>query len=338
MRYLHPLFSGNQWLIKDNPETTQDFINIYLKESTSISEYTDFETDRLFDIIKDDLKNKSLFNIRTTTIEKYNCDYLIYKKHPIEFLYNEKCKLNLTLININDDISNDELKRICRKYGIANIIREKGRQTPYTLTATLILNKMELSKYIKSDISHELRHMYVYLKTIESDDDVVSNKKINWEKIYNYCQEYLHSNEKKYGEEFYKIIYSIYSCDKEELDAFTQQAYTEVKDMKSDNHIKFHLKETDLWNVINNLKDVIDILNKDGYREKYIVLRKHIGTKNLPSYSNLISLLQKRYKKAYTNYGKIIVMLIDRLEEDILDEYEYSDKRDGLFINQYYIM
>ena len=31
-------------------------------------------------------------------------------------------------------------------------------------------------------------------------------------------------------------------------------------------------------------------------------------------------------------------MLIDRLEEDILDEYEYSDKRDGLFINQYYIM
>ena len=122
------------------------------------------------------------------------------------------------------------------------------------------------------------------------------------------------------------------------MDAFTQQAYTEVKDMKSDNHIKFHLKETDLWNVINNLKDVIDILNKDGYREKYIVLRKHIGTKNLPSYSNLISLLQKRYKKAYTNYGKIIVMLIDRLEEDILDEYEYSDKRDGLFINSYYIM
>ena len=72
------------------------------------------------------------------------------------------------------------------------------------------------------------------------------------------------------------------------MDAFTQQAYTEVKDIKSDNHIKFHLQETDLWNVINNLKDVIDILNKDGYREKYIVLRKHIGTKNLPSYSNLI--------------------------------------------------
>ena len=83
MRHLHPLFSGNQWLIKDNPETTQDFINIYLKESTSISEYTDSETDRLFDIIKDDLKNKSLFNIRKINIEKYNDYYLRYKKHLI---------------------------------------------------------------------------------------------------------------------------------------------------------------------------------------------------------------------------------------------------------------
>ena len=337
MRHLHPLFSGNQWLIKDNPEMTQDFINIYLKESTSISEYTDSETDRLFDIIKDDLKNKSLFNIRTTTIEKYNCDYLIYKKHPIEFLYNEKCKLNLTLININDDISNDELKRICRQYGIANIIREKGRQTPYTLTATLILNKMELSKYIKSDISHELRHMYVYLKTIESDGDVVSNKKINWEKIYNYCQEYLHSNEKKYGEEFYKIIYAIYSCDKEEIDSFTQQAYTEVKG--SDRcEIKRELEKTDLWDVILNIKEVIDILNKSGYKEKYITLRKYIGNEKLPSFSDLKSLLLKRYKKGYTNYGKLIIRLMDEFEEDLIDEGIKSDSRDGLFINPYYIM
>ena len=48
MRHLHPLFSGNQYLIKDNPKTPTDFINIYLKESTSISEDVDIEVDKIF--------------------------------------------------------------------------------------------------------------------------------------------------------------------------------------------------------------------------------------------------------------------------------------------------
>ena len=311
MRHLHPLFSGNQYLIKDNPETPTDFINIYLKESTSISEDVDAEVDKIFNMIKNHIKNESIFNTYLTDIEKYKCSNITYKKNPTVDIFGKKCDLNIVFININDDIDKNELKRLCREYDNTSIIRNfNNNEVSYILNASLIINNVESS----------------------------SAKKESWDSIYKYCQKYLSSSEHKYGEEFYKIIYSIYSCDKEELDAFTQQAYTEVKDMKSDNHIKFYLKETDLWNVINNLKDVIDILNKDGYREKYIVLRKHIGTKNLPSYSNLISLLQKRYKKAYTNYGKIIVMLIDRLEEDILDEYKYSDKRDGLFINPYYIM
>ena len=339
MRHLHPLFSGNQYLIKDNPETPTDFINIYLKESTSISEDVDAEVDKIFNMIKNHIKNESIFNTYLTDIEKYKCSNITYKKNPTVDIFGKKCDLNIVFININDDIDKNELKRLCREYDNTSIIRNfNNNEVSYILNASLIINKFELSKYVKSDISHELRHAFTYMKIIENDVESSSVKKENWDSIYKYCQKYLSSSEHKYGEEFYKIIYSIYSCNKEELDAFTQQAYTKVKDMKSDNHIKFYLKETDLWNVINNLKDVIDILNKDGYREKYIVLRKHIGTKNLPSYSNLISHLQKRYKKAYTNYGKIIVMLIDRLEEDILDEYKYSDKRDGLFINPYYIM
>ena len=57
MRHLHPLFSGNQYLIKDNPETPTDFINIYLKESTSISEDVDAEVDKIFNMIPANIKN-----------------------------------------------------------------------------------------------------------------------------------------------------------------------------------------------------------------------------------------------------------------------------------------
>ena len=244
----------------------------------------DIEVDKIFNMIKNHIKNESIFNTYLTDIEKYKCNNITYKKNPTVDIFGKKCDLNIVFININDDIDKNELKRLCREYDNTSIIRNfNNNEVSYILNASLIINKFGLSKYIKSDISHELRHAFTYMKIIENDVESSSIKKDNWDSIYKYCQKYLSSSEHKYGEEFYKIIYSIYSCDKEELDAFTQQAYTEVKDMKSDNHIKFHLKETDLWNVINNLKDVIDILNKDRYREKYIVLRKHIGTKNLPS-------------------------------------------------------
>ena len=90
--------------------------------------------------------------------------------------------------------------------------------------------------------------------------------------------------------------------------------------------------------MILNIKEVIDILNKSEYREKYITLRKYIGNEKLPSFSDLKSLLLKRYKKGYTNYGKRIIRLMDEFEEDLIDEGIKSDKRDGLFINPYYIM
>ena len=153
MRHLHPLFSGNQYLIKDNPETPTDFINIYLKESTSISEDVDAEVDKIFNMIKNHIKNESIFNTYLTDIEKYKCNNITYKKNPTVDIFGKKCDLNIVFININDDIDTNELKRLCREYDNVSIIRNfNNNEVSYILNASLIINKFELSKYVKSDI------------------------------------------------------------------------------------------------------------------------------------------------------------------------------------------
>ena len=144
-----------------------------------------------------------------------------------------------------------------------------------------------------------------------------------------------------YGENFYKICYALYSCSPEELNAFTQQAYSEGKEESDISGIKSKLKESELWELICNLKDCKDILN-DGYDVEYEKIRKTIDTK-LPKISVIKSLINRCYVSAYTSYGKILIKLIDELTEDKVSEifnkggYISINTVDGPDLVKYYI-
>jgi hypothetical protein len=332
-------------------KTSQELINSYINEVRSVS----YETSRMTEIINDEIqfylkKKDNILTERDIEIDGYKFNRFKFKTNPTILMFGKECELQLNFIDITTNMSNDDLKVITRKYTNAATKRKEQDYSgdlaeyidiAYTLVATIVLYKNKMSLYSKSALSHELRHCFVYLKS-RTDKTVLdelekTKRNTHWNKVYDYCENYLKDcdeNHFKYGKEFYRIIYALYSCDIEELDAFVQQSYDYVKSLncESKERIKDELKQTDLWNMINNLKDAIEILEKNDYKEKFNSLRNFKDNKILPTASEIYSLIKKTYKSAYIRFGKVLMTLIDEFNEDLLDEEHLNIDVDWFYI------
>lgn len=306
-------------------------INGYIYESMSVS----MECDDVVNMIVNQINNlnRDIDNLdyKNPPNIGYDCEYFSYKENPIVNIWDKKCELNINFINIKDDISPVNLREICDEICLANIIRNISYNNvmSYILNATIVLNKMVSNKYLEVVLSHEIRHAFIYYKRFDgmllSDIVKKTNSDNDWYKVYDTCRNFIKSstvdnNFNGLGEDFYNIIFAIYCSDKEEIDAFTQEAYKDAKSCKSISDIKNTLKKTDLWDNLCNMKRSIYLLTNE-YKEKYKEYRKNITTlKNLPSYKKMLSLMTKRYEKGYSNFGKLVMRLIDELEEEFVQE------------------
>ena len=348
----YKLLNCNDFITYKNPDlkSNQDFVNNYINEAKSVS----YESSRMVEIIDDKLQSliKDKHNVLYTDIDINGrlTNGFRFKTNPVILVFGRECELRLNFINITYDMSIDEMKVISRKYTKAKTIRKEPDysgnlkdyiEIAYILDATIVLYKNEMTLYSKSALSHELRHCYVYLKNRGKksvrDELEKTVRNSRWNKIYDYCENYLNGcndGHLKYGEEFYKIIYGLYSCDVEELDAFVQQAYDYVKSLNCNTRemIKDELEQTDLWTMMNNLHDAMNILKKTDYKKKFNSLGKFVSNGILPNASKTYSLLNKVYKNACSRYGKVLMTLIDEMNEDKLDENHLNLNYDWFYI------
>lgn len=307
-------------LFKDFHSSVEADINHYIDEAMSVS----FDVHQIVQKIEDLLMDENNILYIESDIKEFKTTKFRYLVNPKRFIVGKECEFNLTFINVEDDIPPEQMRAFCRKYSSSKVDRigksdNEYIDYSYRLTATVVLNNMTIDRTMRSILAHELKHIFVHIESTKNGDVEPGN----WDKIYGYCEHYL-KNCDKYGKEFYKVIYALYSCDKEKIDEFTQQAYEDCCDCKSSDDIKKRMKYTELWDIIYKFNDALNILSKEGYGEKFNAIRRYVGVDNLPSASYTASLIRKRYKKAYSNYGKVLMMLIDDLDEGLVETVRTS--------------
>ena len=355
MHHLLNFKDFNTHNLLNNPE---DYVNSYITESLSVSINVQIALNKL---LREFNKSK-LIKIQPMFIDDYETETYTYEKKPVITILGKLCELDVKFINITNDLTDNEIKTVSRNncfayIGLNCVSPDKNPETVmniyYVLHTDIIMYHMSITKYTESALSHELTHAFVYYKIMDgitvADCEKLDEKNKVWKETYNFCETVITGCNKNpdtnylgYGKDFFHIVYAIYSCSDDEINAFVQQSYTYTKGSKSINEIKSNLKETDLWDIICNLKECIDLFD-NGYRETYIVMRENIGRNLLPKCSVIYSLLKKCYAKSYSSYGKILMKLIDELQEDKLDEQtnngmfvSYCEK-DGPNIKKYFI-
>lgn len=354
-RQLYPIHNLNK---------VSGFINNTIDESKHI-------VDNASDIVKDiesliyraytsKKKNSPLVYTDETNIDGYNCETFTFKSNKVIQVFDCDCQLDIKIINITDDIEFNELKTLCQKFCNINITRYKYpsqygnthsvSKIEFVLSGVVILNNLIMCPYMSSEITHEVRHSFIFYRKFfdKTYEESVSMdmKSQDWDKLYKFCENYIRKYNSKdtkylsYEEENYFIIYSLYSCDVEEIDAFTQSAYDEMTNVKSVNLVKSKLKETDLWNTIILLKEMIDKFS-DNFKDRYTIFNSTICNNQLPTYGIYKKLIERRYKTLCRNYGIVQMLLIDNCEDDLIAEkYSYySIIRKGFYVNnsKYYV-
>ena len=80
--------------------------------------------------------------------------------------------------------------------------------------------------------------------------------------------------------------------------------------------------------------DKLSVMQSDRlmYKKKFNSLGKFVSNGILPSTSKAYSLLNKVYKNACSRYGKVLMTLIDEMNEDKLDENHLNLNYDWFYI------
>lgn len=288
----------DEWI---NEERDMDMI--YLNESLSVSDDVKIETEKLVKFLNDNIHKEKLLDI-----ELFGCP----------------CCVSLDFINIDKKLDNENAKTLYRNHNfglktITHINNENGfAKVSFKLDGTVLLENMKIGVFTKSILSHELKHMFIN-KQINDGVMVMSvitrnerNKK--WRELYRDCVSILNNCKndnyrESLGKNFYKIVYSLYSCTTGEIAAFTQQTYMECEGCLTEEEIKTRLKKSILYEIKESFKTTLNLLNDPNVITDYNNKKDTI----LPSINVVKELIEKRYKKVLSNYGKVFVLLKDEL-------------------------
>lgn len=291
----------------------------YLNESMSVSMEVRDTVDSMVDFINNVIKNN-------TTLYKEEYSYDVLKIDGDVHMNIFGCDCSFSDVDFHNfprgDV--DDLKN---SFTLENRVGFKNGKsyTEFVLHGSFITLNKKLTNFSKSLLAHELRHAYVFFKIYNGYDRITVNKRLElskkWKEIYKETISYLklynesHITQMFDGEDFYRILFSIYRCDVSEIAAFTQQSYERCRRCKTKNEIEEKVKTTDLYRLLKSFENVQNMLCDKDIQELYESKKKFYNIEKLPSVDKLINLIRKRYLKARKNYGNIIVLLFDGIDK-----------------------
>lgn len=294
----------------------------YILEKMSISHDVDVETDEVVKFLETQFRKPG----NLTLIKKYVYgDEYIVNILPVFKVFDHDCEFCLNLINLKNNLSDDEKKELYRNHHFGLKTETTTKQNgdmvdmSFQISGDIILSNMNVGTFSSSIISHELMHIFMRIQIFDGlkyiDSSKFQKKRNKWRRIYRNCLDILNGCKnddfRRYiGKDFYKIIYSLYTCDKGEIAAFTQQAYVECGDCRNKDEIQAKLEHSILYEMRRSFKTTLDILKKPEIDDEYDNKKKQLNI-DLPDIRTLMKLIEKRYKKIDSNYGKLWTLLIE---------------------------
>ena len=160
-----------------NLDTTTGLINRSIDESCHIVNEIEYVSTDICSLIRKSYlskkKNRPIIFLDENKIDKYDCETFVFKFPKIIQLFDCNCQLDINIINITDNISLAELRTICQTYCDAKITRDIHQvqhdgmsplNVEFILSGTIILHNLHMCPYMKSVISHEARHTFIFYK------------------------------------------------------------------------------------------------------------------------------------------------------------------------------
>ena len=305
--------------IKEDKEIYNDYITEKLSVSLDVSNKTD-------DIVRQfnqQLKNNGVKTVQTVHYDCVDVGKIQLDKCLNVYIFGCECIMNVDIYNLhikNKGSVQPVLNDIGYDMDIQTHTKDVGGYANvfFTITGNLILYDMETSPVSSFKLSHELQHAYMDHKIydcmpmVSVGERMKRNKK--WLGVYDKCCLLLKdmNNDIKFDKDFYNVVYALYSCDVEEISAFTQQSYEECKGYSMSEY-KDKLKTTMLYKLRYIFKNVFEFLDKPESKTTYDMWRNNAELK-LPSFDQIKKLIEKRYKKIKKNYGNVLVLLEYDLE------------------------
>jgi hypothetical protein len=300
-----------------------EIYNDYITEKLSVSLDVSDKTDDIVRHINQQLKNNGVKIIQTIHYDCVDVKKIQLDKCLTVDIFGCECIMNVDIYNLHIN-ENGNIQPVLNDIGydmdIQTHIEDVGGYANvfFTITGNLILYDMETSPVSLFKLSHELQHAYMEYKIYDGvpmvsiGERTKRNKK--WLAVYNKCCLLLKDMNKdmKFDKDFYNVVYALYSCDVEEISAFTQQSYEECKGCSMSEY-KDKLKTTMLYKLRYIFKNVLEFLDKQELMTIYNEWRNNMQS-TLPSFDQVKKLIEKRYKKIKKNYGNVLVLLEYDLE------------------------
>ena len=299
-----------------------EIYNDYITEKLSVSLDVGDKTDDIVRHINQQLKNNGVKIIQTIHYDCVDVEKIQLDKCLTADIFGCECIMNVDIYNLH--IKEKGIQPVLNDIGydmdIQTHIEDVGGYANvfFTITGNLILYDMETSPVSLFKLSHELQHAYMEYKIYDGvpmvsvSERMKRNKK--WMGVYDKCCLLLKdmNNDMEFDKDFYNVVYALYSCDVEEISAFTQQSYEECKGCSMGEY-KDKLKTTMLYKLRYIFKNVLEFLNKQESMTIYNGWRNNMES-TPPSFDQTKKLIEKRYKKIKKNYGNVLVLLEYDLE------------------------
>lgn len=305
--------------IKEDKEIYNDYITEKLSVSLDVSD----KTDDIVRHINQQLRNNGVKIIQTVHYDCVDVEKIQLDKCLNVYIFGCECIMNVDIYNLHiKDKGNIQpvLNDIGYDMDIQTHTKDVGGYANvfFTITGNLILYDMETSPVSSFKLSHELQHAYMEYKIYDGVPMVSVGERMNrnkkWLGVYDKCCILLKdmNNDMEFDKDFYNVVYALYSCDVEEISAFTQQSYEECKGCSMSEY-KDKLKKTMLYKLRYIFKNVLEFLDKPESKTTYDMWRNNVESK-LPLFDQVKKLIEKRYKKIKKNYGNVLVLLEYDLE------------------------
>lgn len=295
----------------------------YLNEALSVSMDVNDATDEVVSFIE------SHTGERTVVERGEICGIMKFGKNPVVSVFGCDCELDLKMYDLSNDVNlksfmdnNDLGARVITNH---NVI-DGNVSLNFVIDGEIVMQNGKVAQKSRTVLAHELRHAYeqtmIYNGLPESNRKRILELSRKWREIYRKCVNYIKlSNSCKIikmfdGQEFYKILYTIYCCDTSEVSAFTQEAYEYCKECKSKDDVKTRMKNTDLHMLMKLFDNVLHLIEDDDIQKSYNRNKRKYNFDEFPTVHNLLKLIMKRYMKMRSNYGKVLALICGRFDEN----------------------
>lgn len=302
------------------------YFSDYVLESLSISADVDNETRQVINFLNKSIRTGDV--IKTKNISGHHIE-VIKIPYKLHFdIFGCDCEFDFTFCNVSGVLNDFDFRKMFSESGldittfpVKKNVNGKIRLS-FVMKGSIILNDMKFNSFSRSVIMHEIQHCYRFSKIYKDVDvhivDTIDKRELKWKNIYNVCIAFLNVYEtndkfKRYmGKDFMNVIYTLYCCDVDEINAFVHQTFEECRDCRNEDELKSLLKKSMLYNIREMFKKVIGLFDDEEFVKEFEEKKKSIkGLDGIPDANKVIKILKRRYRTVCSKFGKVSVLLID---------------------------